>query len=84
MYYYDVEVNDDQDVFFKFLSEGKTWCLSALYDTKPDEKNTHFINNYVRGCSLINEEDTTKATLLEEKCLMVATRIGLRNRAVEN
>lgn len=84
MYYYDVEVNDDQDVYFKFLSEGKTWCLSALYDTKPDDKNPHYINNYVRGCTLINEEDAIKATQLDEMCQVVANRLGLRNRAIEN
>jgi len=57
IYYYDLEITDDKDIVFKFLSEGKYWCLSALFDIKQDEKNAHYLNNHVRGSPLINDED---------------------------
>lgn len=57
LYYYDIETSDDKEIVFKFLSEGKYWCLSALYDIKPDKKNAHYLNNHVRASPLINDED---------------------------
>lgn len=84
MYFYDVEINDDQDIYFKFLSEGTHQCLSALYETKKDDQNPDFINNFVRGCTIFDEDDAKKLLPFEERCQIIASRISIRNRAIEN
>ena len=84
MFYYDHETTDDKEVVFKFVSEGKHWALSSLYDIKQDSKNSSFFNNHVRSSPLINDDDLAQGIAQEEKCQLIADRLSKRNRIIEN
>ena len=84
MYYHDLEMTDDKEIVFKFLSDNQHWCLSALYDVKQDENNCNFFNNHISGSSLISKEDKARDLSHSEKSQIIAHRIGKKNRAIEN
>lgn len=72
LFYFDIDVAEDKDVVFKFKTDSKHWCLSALYDVKQDVQNCEFFNNLIRSSPLITVEELSKLKSWDDRCLMIA------------